>query len=235
MEEKQRQEILIKAKDFFKETVIESHKKNTAKCKKISTFNVNPFLVSYLANYLTGNNSPESLAKALVYPRVLGTSITTTFGNNMQKFCSYVLGGFASTTSGIDIEFIDQLDGQRKYCQIKSGPNTINKDDVDTIDNHFKAVRNLARTNGLRLSLDDLIVGVFYGTEKQLSVHYKKINETYPVVIGQDFWHRLTGDPHFYSALINAIGELAIEEDSSSLVAEVIEDLTKEIQEKGLY
>lgn len=235
MDEKQRREILIKAKNFFKETIIESHKKNTAKCKKISEFNVNPFLVSYLANYLTGNNNPESLAKALIYPRVLGTSITTTFGNNMQKFCSYVLGGFASTTSGIDIEFIDHLDGRKKYCQIKSGPNTINKDDVVTIDNHFKAIKNLARTNGLKLSFDDLIVGVFYGTKKELSGHYKKLNEDYPVIVGQDFWHRLTGDPNFYTSLINAIGELAIEEDSSKLVKNVIKQLTEEIEEKGLY
>ena len=235
MEEKQKQEILRKAKEFFKESIIESHKKNTKKCKKLKEFNVNPFLVSYLANYLTGNNEPESLAKALIYPRVLGTSITTTFGNNMQKFCSYVLDGFASTTSGIDIEFVDQLDGQRKYCQIKSGPNTINRDDVDTIDNHFKAVKNLARTNGLRISLDDLIVGVFYGTEKQLSMHYKKINETYPVIVGQDFWHSLTGDISFYSELINAIGELAIEEDSSGLVDKVIAELAEEIEESGLF
>ena len=169
---------LNKAKEFFKESVIESHKRNTKKCKNLKNFNVNPFLVSYLANYLTGSDDAESLAKALIYPRVLGTSITTTFGNNMQKFCSYVLGGFASTTSGTEIEIIDHIDRRRKYCQIKSGPNTINKDDVETITNHFKAVKNLARTNGLRIDVDDLIVGVFYGTEKQLSVHYKKVNET---------------------------------------------------------
>jgi len=235
MNEQQRKEILVKAKEYFKNTVIESHKKNTAKCNKLSQFNVNPFLVSYLANYLTGNNSPESLAKVLIYPRVLGTSVTTTFGNSMQKFCVNVLDGFASTTSGIDIEFIDQIDGRKKYCQIKSGPNTINKDDVVTIDSHFKAIKNLARTNGLNLGLDDLVVGVLYGTDKDLSVHYRKINNQYPVIVGQDFWYRLTGDKNFYSELINSIGELAFDVDSSALVEDVIKDLTKEIKEKGLY
>src|SRR5690606_17298596 len=99
----------------------------------------NPFLDKYKAQFLTGNDSPESVAKALIYPRVLGTSINTTFGSKMQKFCSEVLEGFASTTSGIDIEFIDLVDGHRKYCQVKAGPNTINKDDVDTINRHFQA------------------------------------------------------------------------------------------------
>jgi hypothetical protein len=27
----------------------------------------------------------------------------------------------------------------------------------------------------------------------------------YPVIIGKDFWHRLTGDPDFYQDLLEAI------------------------------
>src|SRR5699024_6610115 len=114
-----------------------SHIANTKKLKKLKDFDLNPFLHKYKASFLTGNDDPESIARALVYPRVLGQSINTTFGNKLQKFCSEVLEGFASTTSGIDIEYIDKLDGRRKYCQIKAGPNTINKDDVETIKGHF--------------------------------------------------------------------------------------------------
>jgi hypothetical protein len=29
--------------------------------------------------------------------------------------------------AGIDIEFIDAIDGRRKYCQAKLGPNTITR------------------------------------------------------------------------------------------------------------
>ena len=32
------------------------------------------------------------------------------------------------------------IDGEKKYCQLKSGPDTINKDDVETIAGHFKSV-----------------------------------------------------------------------------------------------
>lgn len=145
MNEIQKKEILEKAKMFFIEKIAVNHIKNTKKLISLKKFNFNPFLITYLANYLTGNNDPESIAKALIYPRVLGTSINTSFGTQIQEFCSNVLSGFASTTSGIDIEFIDETDGRRKYCQVKSGPNTINKDDIETIVNHFTAVRNLAR------------------------------------------------------------------------------------------
>ncbi|NFM16725.1 restriction endonuclease [Clostridium sporogenes] len=230
MTENEKQEILEKAKEFFKDIIVESHIKNTKKLIKLKEFNVNPFLITYLANYLTGNNSAESIAKALIYPRVLGTSINTLFGNKLQTFCSKVLNGFASTTSGIDIEFIDAVDNRRKYCQIKAGPNTINKDDVETIKNHFKAVRTLARTNGLSIQFDDLVLGVLYGTEKELNGNYKKINEDYPVIVGQDFWYHITGDENFYSDLINAFGEVAIEADSTKLLNNTIISLANEIR-----
>ena len=229
MTEKEKNEILLKSKDFFTNTLVANHKKNTSKLQ-LKSFNINPFLIKYLATFMTGSSNPEDIAKVLIYPRVLGTSINTSFGTNMQKFCSTVLDGFASTTSGIDIEFIDCIDGHKKYCQVKAGPNTINKDDVKTITDHFSAVKRLARTNGLRISQDDLIVGVFYGTANELSANYKKIDEDYPVIVGQEFWQRLTGDENFYSDLINTIAESAIDEDCSSLLNDTIKKLAEEIK-----
>src|SRR5699024_1073932 len=102
--------------------IAKSHMANTEKLTSLEQFNVNPFLNKYLANFLTGNDDSRSVAKALVYPRVLGTSINTTFGNQMQSFISDVLGGQGSLSPGIDIEFIDKIDGHKKYCQIKAGP-----------------------------------------------------------------------------------------------------------------
>lgn len=223
-------EIIRKAQEFFRREIATNHIANTKKLVKIDAFNLNPFLDKYKASFLTGRVDPISIAKALVYPRVLGTSINTSFGSKLQKFCSEVLEGFASTTSGIDIEFIDKTDGHRKYCQVKAGPNTINKDDVDTIKRYFTGVRNLARTNNQRIALDDLIVGVFYGTPEELNTHYKKINEEYPVYVGAEFWYRLTGEKDFYKRLTNAIGDVASEYDSSKLVNEVIEKLANEIE-----
>ncbi|MGG0186963.1 PmeII family type II restriction endonuclease [Bacillus rhizoplanae] len=225
-------EIIKKAKDFFKDDIVPSHKANTIKLKKLKEFNLNPFLDKYKASFLTGNDDPESIARALVYPRALGTSINTIFGDRLQKFCSEVLEGFASVTSGIDIEFIDKVDGRKKYCQIKAGPNTINKDDIETIKGHFQGIKNLARTNKLSISLDDLIVGVFYGTPEDLSNHYKTINKEYPVIVGQEFWYRLTGELDFYQKLTDAIGDVASEVDGSEMIEEVIEALAKEIENK---
>ena len=151
----------------------------------------------------------------------------------MQSFCKDVLNGFASTTSGIDIEFTDQVDGRHKYCQIKAGPNTINKDDITTILNHFQAIRNLARTNGLRdFNPDvDCVVGVFYGSNEDLSTMYKTINKSNPVYAGKEFWYRLTGDEDFYEALINNIAEVANEIDGTAIIEDAIDSLAQEIEE----
>lgn len=227
MNQEEKQKILEDAKAFFRTRICPNHLKNTKKLKNIEAFDINPFLHSYIARFAFGDTTPESLAKALIYPRVLGTSINTTFGTNIQFFCNDVLEAFASTTSGIDIEFIDAEDGQRKYCQVKAGPNTINKDDVPVIKDHFRGVINLARTNGLRIATDDCIVGVLYGTFDELSGHYKKIHEDYPVIVGKDFWYHLTGDPSFYQDLIMAFTEVADEIDASEIMQETIAELAK--------
>lgn len=232
MSDKELDKIIVRAQEFFKDVIVPSHLRNTRKLVKVKEFNLNPFLDKYKANFLEGNDDPRSIAKALVYPRVLGTSINTTFGNELQKFCITVLEGFASTTSGIDIEFVDKVDGIRKYCQIKAGPNTINKDDVVTIKDHFKGIKNLARTNSLRVTDTDLIVGVLYGESDELSNHYKKIDETHPVIVGQEFWYRLTGELTFYDRITDAIGDVAKEVDASEIIEDVIDKLALEIEEK---
>lgn len=233
MDNKHRKQILENAKSFFREEIVQNHiDKACKKASHLSEYNVNPFLLKYLANFLTGNDNPESIARALVLPRVLGSSITTSFGMKIQSLISSLFQGLGSTTQGIDIEFIDAIDGRKKYCQLKAGPNTINFDDVTTIINHFNGVRNLARTNNLNIGINDMIVGVIYGDEAELSSHYKKISNNYPVYIGQDFWHRLTGKEDFYFELIDAIGEVALEVDASKVVENTIKELAKEIEQK---
>lgn len=227
---KHKADILEKWKTFFRDEIADSHRQNTLKLQHLNEFNLNPFLDNYKANFLLGDNSPKSLATVLIYARALSTSINTTFGNKLQKFCSEILSGYASTTSGIDIEFIDFVDGRRKYCQVKAGPNTINKDDVKTITDHFSGVKNLARTNNLNVGLNDLVVGVFYGTPEKLNTHYKNIQKDYPIYIGQNFWYRLTGDENFYHELTSAIDEVAQEYDGRELLNEVITKLAAEIE-----
>lgn len=233
MNNNQRKQIIENAKTFFRNEIVQNHIDGACKrASKLSEYNVNPFLFKYLANFLTGNDDSESIARALVLPRILGSSINTSFGMKIQSLISSLFQGLGSTTQGIDIEFIDAIDGRKKYCQLKAGPNTINHDDVTTIINHFNGVRTLGRTNNLNIGINDMIVAVVYGEEAELSSHYKKIGIAYPVIIGKDFWHRLTGKDDFYFELIDAIGEVALEVDASKVVEETIKALAIEIELK---
>ncbi len=229
LDEAKKLEILEKAKVWFSDAIIKKHIENIEKLDEPSEFNINPFLTPYLATFFEGGQSPESVAKALILPRALGSSITTTFGTALQKFMTSMFKDvFGSTASGIDVEFIDCIDGRKKYCQTKLGPNTINKDDVTTIVNHFTSIKNLARTNNLQISIGDLIVGVLYGDEGQLSTHYRAIRDQHhhPVYAGTEFWTRLTGDESFYVELIKAISSVVTSAQGKTSLDQAIEKLS---------
>ncbi len=236
MTEDQKNSIIESGKEYFRAILIPNHLNNLNRLK-LNSFNVNPFTINYLAAFLCGNTKPEALAKALVYPRILGTSINTSFGQNIQIFISKLaeLTGSASGIPGIDIEFIDAIDGRKKYCQCKAGPQTINKDDIATILGHFKELIGKARLDRLPIQLDDLIVGVLYGEHEDLSANYRTIGALYNVYSGPEFWERITGDCKFYYRLAKAFGEVVEEDgiDGSLLLRNKIEEIAAEIREKG--
>lgn len=236
MTEEQKKSIIESGKQYFREIIIPKHLKNL-ETLKLKDFNINPFLVNYLAAFLCGDTTPKSLAKALVYPRILGTSINTSFGQNIQIFISSLaqVAGTASGIDGMDIEFVDAIDGRRKYCQCKAGPQTINKDDIATILGHFKHLHNKARLDRMNVQIDDMIVGVLYGTKEDLSAHYKIIDSHYPVYCGSEFWEHLTGDTDFYHRLAKAFGEVVEEDniDGSQLIQSKINVIAREIEEIG--
>lgn len=234
MTEEQKQTIIESGKDYFRSSIIPNHIKNLQKLK-LRDFDVNPFLINYLSAFLCGDTSPLSMAKALIYPRILGTSVNTSFGQNIQIFISQLaeVAGCASGIDGIDIEFVDAIDGRRKYCQCKAGPQTINKDDVATILGHFKRLIGKARLDRMPLQMDDMIVGILYG--ERISANYKTIATTYPVYCGAEFWEHLTGDKMFYYRLAKAFGEV-VEEDGingCALILQKVEEIAKEISDRG--
>jgi hypothetical protein len=228
-------ELIQRATNFFRDEIVPSHLDTAlTKASKLKAYKINPFTVKYLANFLEGDGSPRSIAKALLYPRILGTSVSTIFGNQAQKMISTLFEGLGSAVHGIDIEFEDFIDKRKKYCQIKSGPTTINSPDVITVKNHFKGIQNLARTNNLKIEYGDLVVGILYGEPHQLSNNYKNIKKDFPIIIGADFWHRLTGQQDFYLRLIDAIGEVAIDIDGREKLEKAISLLAKEVEAKFL-
>lgn len=231
-------ELAIRIVEYFEHYIFKNHIRASLKThSKLKSYNINPIVVKYLSKILVGEYSPEGVAKALYYPRVLGTSINTSFGTRIQSM--FVELGIAegSLIKGMDIEFVDKLDDRRKWCQLKSGPNTINSEDVKPLIRKFTNTINLARTNSAFKGINntDFIVGVLYGESNELSMHYKLIDQTHPVYIGKEFWHRVTGFPHFYATLVAALHTSINNIDSEDLINKGCEELAEEIRSSPLF
>ena len=224
---------MLRAKEWMRSSLVSNHLNNTKKLSKLNKFKVNPFLWPYLANYYKGTTDYRALAEVLILPRALGTSITTSFGSETQRFISTVFtDSYGSVVSGIDIEFIDAVDGRKKYCQLKAGPSNLNKDSVKTVKDHFLAVKNLARTNNLPLQHNDMVLGILYGEPKEMNANIKAVEKEYPVYSGREFWHRFTGDKDFYEDLALAMAEVAEKIDGREVIEETINSLAEDIKQK---
>lgn len=231
-------ELLKSITEYFEKNIFKKHIESTIKKNsRLKEYKINPIVVKYLSKVLTDEYSPEGVAKALYYPRVLGTSINTSFGTWIQKMFVDLDIASGSMIPGMDIEFIDKFDGKRKWCQLKSGPNTINSGDVKPMIEEFSKTIRLARTNSALqgISNNDFIVGVVYGDSDQLSMHYKTINKTYPVFAGKDFWYRVTGYPEFYDKLVIALHLEISKLEANDFFEEGLKKLTDEIRISNLF
>jgi hypothetical protein len=224
--------------DYFEKNIFENHINASLKRhSKLKSYIINPIVIKYLSKLLEGNYTPDGVAKALFYPRVLGTSINTTFGTRIQNMFVELEMAEGSIIKGMDIEFFDKVDKRKKWCQLKSGPNTINSEDVQPLIKKFTSTIQLARTNKALKGVNnsDFIVGVLYGESAELSMHYKEIDKTHPVLIGKDFWHRITGYPKFYKGLVAALKICINNLDTKEMITKGCEELTKEIKASPLF
>ena len=236
MKSKSEEEMLDIIAKYFEEKIFDNHRLTVLKThSKLKSYKINPILVKYLSKVLEDDFTPIGIAKALYYPRVLGTSINTSFGTRIQNMFVELNLAQGSLIKGMDIEFEDKVDGRKKWCQLKSGPNTINSEDVNPLLAKFTTVTNLARTNAISLNNSDLILGVLYGDESQLSQHYKAIDKQFPVIIGNEFWHRLTGYPDFYKKLVDKLDDMILNMNSHDFFKQGYIALAKEIEESSLF
>lgn len=220
------QKLLEATRDWYVNRIIANHRRNSRTFLSEEKLNINPFTVHYLASLVGTPNNPESIARALLYPRILGTSINTSFGQNFQSFIvGQLRTAFGSVVAGMDIEYIDQVDGRRKYSQLKLGTQTINNDDVEPIIDKFKSLLRYARTNSLEIRQEDVVLGVLMGEAKGLSANYRKIEKDWLVIVGRDFWKRLTGDEEVMDSLINTIQDSAKSAASEQWLNDLVGEL----------
>ena len=231
MKKEQKQAIIESGKQYFRSIIIPNHLKNLDKLH-LSSFDLNPFFINYVTTLIEEDSQFIGLAKALVYPYIFDRVIDESGGQEVQSLVSQLQEVTCGVSSfeGIDFEFVDAIDGCRKYCQFKAGVKTIVREDIAAILCHFKP---LISQPSLDLQFEDLVVGVLYGDKVDLSAYYKSIDTHYPVLCGSDFWLHLTGDKNFYNRLLKAMGGVLDEGDfeGSDLIHDSIEEIAEEIRQ----
>jgi len=225
---------LRRAKAFFEKKLIPASLDKIKECKDPKVFNkTNPFMKLLQAKLMFGDTSQRSLAAALVNLRI-GDSLATIYGEKIQDLCVRVLGakGFGN---GFDIKFVDAIDGRTKYCQLKSGPVTLSPSAPQAITEKFFDFIKSNRKNKASIPLTDCVVGVTFGEPSMLSSHYKKIEKYgFPIYVGKDFWHRISGDDGFYVKLQAAFSDAVQKAGVEGVIKAVVDQLCKNPENKKM-
>lgn len=133
MTEQQKQAIIESGKQYFRSIIIPNHLKNLNKLH-LSSFDINPFLINYLAAFIKEDSQIIGLAKALVYPYIYDKVIDASSEQNVQSLVSLLqeVTGGASNFDGIDFEFVDAVDVlvelNKSYSMISSTVNLADED-----------------------------------------------------------------------------------------------------------
>lgn len=226
MNEIQKKAIIESGKQYFRSTIIPNHLKKLQKLQ-LKDINVNPFLISYLAAFLCHDTDPVSLAKALVYPRILETCLSSSLGLYTQNFL-YSLEeniGRVSSIDGIDFEFVDTLDGRNKFCIFDSKIDSV-EELTEILEKSKKAILEIDKEHWYDL-MDDVIICVPFGNERELSAEMRMVSTIHPVLSGVDFWCHLTGDKNFYNSLLIEFCKIM---DAEHLCAELLNEVVNSLK-----
>lgn len=173
-------------------------------------------------------HDPETLLRYRLAQRVERGSVTA-FGTTLQAI-SKDIAGHATGVAGADIMLV--RDGRRYYIQVKSGPDTANRDIAQNIGLLLNAARardpEAVCMFGVCYARPEQISGIVKGQLQQAGVGLR---------IGREFWEFISGDPQCLDELLilasTAAGEAPPGETSfAERVEAKLESLTREFTDR---
>jgi hypothetical protein len=140
----------------------------------------------------------------------LSSSEESMFGRDVLEnvavyVASQTVNGHKSAAEGIDLEFEEE--GVHYLVSIKSGPNWGNSSQVKRLADNFQTALRVVR-QGKRKHVQ-AVLGICYGKSRTSD------RGDYIKMMGQRFWHFLSGDPDLYLDLIEPIGYRADEHNAT--------------------
>lgn len=145
-------------------------------------------------------DSPQTLLRYRLAQH-LERSLVTALGTAFQAIAR-VIAGQGSGVAGADIEKVHA--GRRYFIQVKSGPDTANKD----IAQNIATLLNSARVRDPEAIC---LLGVCYGRPEQISGIARRELEVRGVGlrVGREFWEFIGDDPGIMGEVLELAGEAA--------------------------
>ena len=161
----------------------------------IADLNINPFLVRLLAKQ-QGLDDPRSIVVWLLSQRLERGTVTSA-GNILQAIAKLFAEG--SGVEGADL--LKTKRGRHYNIQLKSGPNTVDKDACEYIS---KKLRSAQRRYPGSITL----FGMAYGNPEQISSIVSSYLDADQKFIGAGFWDFVADDPDCMREIYQIAGEV---------------------------
>lgn len=198
---------LTKISTYVNENISDFHDrriKSIQELKLSALLRKNPYLFR-AKNILTANDLINSLLDAF-----LSSSEEKLFGDFLEGLAIYInemtCGGHKSAASGVDLEFNNE--GIHYLVSIKSGPNWGNSSQQVKLDEDLKRAVAVVRQSKHGANVQP-VLGICYGKTKTSYIR------SYMKVVGQSFWHFISGDPRLYLDIIEPVGYRAKEHNEN--------------------
>lgn len=179
--------------------IVSFHERRLARLAQIKIDDLlmrkNPYLFR-TKNILTAGELISGIMEAF-----LSSSEEQMFGDFLEDLAVFVASqtceGKKSTAQGIDLEF--DRERTRYIVSVKSGVNWGNSSQVRRLKQDFQQAQKVLRQSQSIQTIQP-VLGICYGKNRTTD------NGLYVRVVGQRFWHFLSGDPNLYVDIIEPIG-----------------------------
>ena len=173
---------------------------NTLESVALSNLDINPFLMQVL-----DFKTPEEVLEFNLYQSVT-RSIVTSWGTTVESLlarCGAERFLEKNTDRAGRRPDLQKYVGEKKfYIQVKSGPNTMNVDMVNSLNEVINTYRE-------REPNSSFILGMTYGTKKRISSQIKdNLNDfDNSILIGRELWDFISGEKNFHRELFNILDQ----------------------------
>ena len=193
--------------NFVNSEIINFHNNRLQTLEKVKLRDVLRRKNPYLFRAKNMQSAQEIVAGML--DATLSSSEEKMFGDFLESLAIFISAhtcdGRKSSATGIDLEF--EHDSVNYLVSIKSGPNWGNSSQKRALrDNFLNAKRILQQGTKNRIQP---VLGIYYGKTRTTD------NGIYQQIMGQSFWHFISGDPDLFVNIIEPIAYRAKEHNEN--------------------